>query len=418
VSGKSEVLAVDGGPPVSEKPVRFPWPILTSDLEERLVAQARKELSIYDRSGVVEDFEEAFSRYTGIRHCLATSSGTAALFSIYYGLGLGYDDEVVVCDYGFFATVTPLLLLGARPVFVDCAEDGNISAGRVAEAISRRTKAIVVTHMWGAPAALAELKSVAARHGLALVEDCSHAHGARFGSDPVGAFGRAAAWSLQAGKTLWAGEGGVLATPSSDVFERALLVGHFNARALQDIPPVSPNYPLAFTGTGLKFRAHPLGLALASAQLPGLDDLVHGRQAAADVLTSALDTAPGIRVLSRSGAGNLHSYYALVALVDPAVAGFDREGFVAALRAENILSASIPGQMGSISRHGVFSPENSRKPGRCERSEHIERTAVKFFVPHAPPGSDDYEKVDVVAAAIRKVAGGLRRSRQGGPDGR
>ena len=409
-------LALYGGRPVAAEPVHEVWPRLTPDLEACLVDQARGSLSIYDRSGVVREFEDAFAAYVGVPRALATSSGTAALHSLYYGARIGPGDEVICCDYGFFATVTPLLQLGARPVFVDCAPDGTISAAAAEAAITDRTKAIVVTHMWGQPAQMDALRALCDTRGLLLFEDCSHAHGARFAGQVVGSFGDGAAWSLQAQKTIWAGEGGVLATSLPDLYERALLLGHFNLRALQEIPQSSPNFAAAFTGTGLKYRAHPLGLALALPQIKAVDQLIEDRQKSAAALIGALRSVPGIEVVQNWQPGTVHGNYALVALIDPAACGFDRQAFSAAMHAENIRTVSIPRQMNSMSQYPVFTQASAaggaaRVAGKLEVSLRITATAVKFFVPATAADLTGNTSPAVVADAISKVGAGLSRHR-------
>ena len=399
-------LALDGGTPVAAEPLRPVWPRVTVDLEKRLIAQAHTALSIYDNSGVVADFEEAFRAYVGAARALATSSGTAALHSIYYAAGFGPGDEVICCDYGFFITAAPLVHLGARPVFVDCERDGTISVAEVEQAITPRTRAIVATHMWGQPARMRELRRVCDRSGILLLEDCSHAHGARIGGDVVGSHGDAAAWSLQARKTLWAGEGGILCTRHDDIYERALLLGHFNARALQDIAPSSPNHRYAFTGVGLKYRAHPLAMALALPQIGTLDQLIEGRQLAASAMIAAFHDVAGMEVLSQSSHDIIHGYYALVVLVDPAKCGFDREHFLRAMRAENIWYTEIPGQMGTMSDHALFADLDPGRDadGAFETSRRITATAVKFFVPAVGIDYPDADNVvKLITEAIHKV---------------
>jgi perosamine synthetase len=385
---------------------------MTDELIEVLTAQAKQDLSIYDRSGIVRDFEDSFAAYAGIPIALATSSGTAALHSLYYGADIGPGDEVICSDYGFFATVAPLVHLGARPVLVDCCSDGTISVESAGNAITSRTRAIMVTHMWGQPGRLDELRALCDKKGLLLFEDCSHAHGARFEGSVVGSFGDAAAWSLQGQKTIWAGEGGVLGTNNTALFERALLLGHFNLRALQQIPESSPNFELAFTGTGLKYRAHPLGLALALPQIGKLDQVIEGRQKSATILKEALSTIPGIQLLLREEQGIVHGYYALVALIDPATCGFDRDLFIRAMRAENIHVASAPRQMATMSHHRLFrKPPGKEEPGLSDipldNSLRITATAVNFFVPSAAADLTENTDVSVVAEAVYKVGKGL-----------
>jgi perosamine synthetase len=415
VSGKAVRLALHGGRPVAPSPVLPVWPHVTDAMHERLQTQAQLRLSIYDRSGVVQEFESAFAGYVGVPLSLATSSGTAALHSMYYGAGIGPGDEVICCDYGFFATVTPLVFQGARPVFVDCAMDGTISVAAAEAAITGRTRAIVVTHMWGQPGHLDELQGLCERNGLLLFEDSSHAHGARYRGSVVGSFGTASAWSLQANKTIWAGEGGVLVTKDRELYERALLLGHFNRRALQDIPESSPNYAFAFTGTGLKYRAHPLGLALALPQMERLDQVIEGRQKSAAMLIDALSSIPGVQILARQEPGTVHGYYALVALIDPAVCGFGRQAFIEAMQAENMHLVSTPRQMRSMAEYDVFAraiasdDADRRAEHTLVNSSHITATAVQFFVPSAAADLTDDTDVSMVAEAIYKVGSALSR---------
>ena len=405
-------LAIHGGRPIAPQPVCENWPRLTPDLEIRLVEQAREGLSIYDRSGIVQEFEDAFAGYVGVPRALTTSSGTAALHSLYYGARIGPGDEVICCDYGFFATVTPLLQLGATPVFVDCSPDGTISVAHAEAAVTGKTKAIMVTHMWGQPAQMDALRELCDRKRLLLFEDCSHAHGARFAGQVLGSLGDGAAWSLQSNKTIWAGEGGVLATSLPDLYERALLLGHFNRRALQEIPQSSPNFASAFTGTGLKYRAHPLGLALALPQIKTVDQLIEDRHKSAAILADALGSIPGVELVQRWQAGSMHGYYALVALIDPEACGFGREAFTRAIRAENIHTVSIPRQMNSMSQYPVFTQTEpagttARVAGDLEASRRITATAIKFFVPAAAADLTGNTSPTVVADAISKVGAGL-----------
>jgi perosamine synthetase len=414
MSGLGSDLAIYGGRPVAAEPVREVWPRMTPELHACLEAQAKEGLSIYDRSGIVAEFEDAFAGYVGVPRALATSSGTAALHSLYYGARIGPGDEVICCDYGFFATVTPLLQLGATPVFADCSADGTLSAASAEAAVTSKTKAIMVTHMWGQPARMDALRALCDKKGLLLFEDCSHAHGARFDGQVVGSLGDGAAWSLQAQKTIWAGEGGVLATGRQDLYERALLLGHFNLRALQEIPPSSPNFASAFTGTGLKYRAHPLGLALALPQIKSVDQLLQDRHLAAADLIDALTSIPGIELVRNAQSGIAHGYYALVALIDPDECGFDREAFTAAMHAENIRTVSIPRQMNSMSQYPVFTQPGptgvtARVAGELDVSRRITATAVKFFVPTSAADLSAEASPEVVAEAIRKVGAGLTR---------
>ena len=180
-------LALLGGQPVIPgRDRQFSWPPITADTASAVAAQLARSVSIYDRSGVVEDLEDSLCSYHGSAHSVLTSSGTAALHSMYAACDLGPGDEVIVPAYTFFATVTPLLHLGATPVLADCDETGSLDPMDASRRITSRTKAIVVTHMWGLPADMTRLADLADRHGLMLLEDASHAHGAAINGRKVG----------------------------------------------------------------------------------------------------------------------------------------------------------------------------------------------------------------------------------------
>jgi perosamine synthetase len=229
-----------------------------------------------------------------IAHALLTNSGTSAPHSMFVACGIRAGDEVIVPAYTFFATVTPLLHLGAVPVLADASADGNLDPEDVAARVTDRTVAVVVTHMWGTPAQAPRLREIANRHGLLLLEDASHAHGASIDDRKVGSFGHAAAFSLNGPKPLSAGEGGFLLTDDEQIYRRALIHGQYNKRCRDEIPNDDPLAAYAITGQGLKLRVHPLAAATTSEQLGHLDDYLDGRQACATYLSDLLSECPGI----------------------------------------------------------------------------------------------------------------------------
>jgi perosamine synthetase len=139
-------LALLGGEPtITHAGPHFSWPPLDNGTKEAVLEQLEEGISIYDRSGIVERLEDALRGYHNTTHSVLTSSGTAALHSMYAACGIGPDDEVIVPAYTFLATVTPLLHLGAVPVLADCDEHGNLDPMDVVLRMTARTKAIVVT---------------------------------------------------------------------------------------------------------------------------------------------------------------------------------------------------------------------------------------------------------------------------------
>lgn len=244
---------------------RFVWPKIGREEELAVLSQLRETVSIYGKGGIFEKFESAFSVYHSRKYSLLCNSGTTAIHSMFVAANLRSGDEVICPAYTFFATVTPLFFLGATPVLCDCDNNGNIDPEEVVKKITNKTKAIIVTHMWGIPAQMDKIKQICRRHKILLLEDCSHAHGAKFHGQVVGSFGDIAAWSLQGAKLITGGEGGILSMDKKIFYDKALLLGHYNKRCHQEISHRSPLKKYAHTGMGLKYRAHPLAIALAYA---------------------------------------------------------------------------------------------------------------------------------------------------------
>jgi perosamine synthetase len=166
------MLALNGGTPViSGSGLHFTWPPVTEATAKAVLSQLGTAVSIYDRSGVIAELEDALKKYFGARHAVLTSSGTAAVHSAYIAAYVKPGDEVIVPAYTFLATATPLLHLGAIPVLADSDETGNVSVAEVEARITDKTTAIMVTHLWGIPADVDALLSLANRCGLALLED-------------------------------------------------------------------------------------------------------------------------------------------------------------------------------------------------------------------------------------------------------
>lgn len=288
-------LAIEGGEPtLAPGEGIFEWPIIDTQAEESVIKQLRASVSIYDRSGVFERFERKFSIYHSRIHALLVNSGTSALFSSFEGIGLQSGDEIICPAYTFFATASPLVQFGVSIVFADIDASGNIAANAIENLITAKTKAIVVTHMWGIPCDMPEIMDIAQRRRLLVIEDCSHAHGALVAGQVVGSFGDVAAWSLQGQKIVTGGEGGILTTNNSEIFYRALSHGHYNKRCKAEIPKEHHLSAFATTGLGLKLRAHPLAIALAEDQLARLDEWLQIKRKFSKIISHELKNIPFI----------------------------------------------------------------------------------------------------------------------------
>ena len=409
-------LAPLGGTPAITAPApHFTWPPLTSATADAVLAQLQTGISVYDRSGVIAELEDALRHYHGVKHAVLTSSGTAALHSLYAACGIGPGDEVIVPAYTFFATATPLLHLGAVPVLADCDDAGNIDPADVKQRITPKTVAVMITHMWGVPADMNALAAITAGHDLLLLEDASHAAGASIAGRKAGAFGDAAAFSLNGPKPLSAGEGGFVLTDDDEIFYRVLLHGQYNKRCRGEIPPSHDLYRYAVTGMGLKFRIHPLAATIALSQLARLDTYLQGRQEIATRMRATLNGLPGITVPGISKGVN-PSWYGLIVRYQPdQLGGLPIQRFHDALRAEGCLEVDRPGSTCPLNLHPLFqTPARllahcadlpTYTPGQFLRAETLHSNILKLPVWHR---EQDIPLADAYVQAFSKVTSRYR----------
>jgi len=277
--------------------------------EARLVYEMTLRNELSGGTPVVREFESEWRRQTGLPYALTTVNGTAALFSAFFGLGVGPGDEVICPSYTWICTVSPVPFLGAKPVFCESEPGGFlVDPDDIERRITPRTKAIVAVHLWGWVCDIDRIMAIGAKHGIPVIEDCSHAHGARYKGKPVGSIGDAGCWSLQGSKAVSAGEGGVLATRHVDVFERACLAGQVNRIAGIDLD--TPHYQdFQPFGTGMKFRAHPLGIGIASIQLEKLPELNRRRRAYFEEVEAGLADIPGLHPIPVTPGSTRGGYY-------------------------------------------------------------------------------------------------------------
>ena len=243
------------------------YPFITEEDETAVLEVLRSgNLSFHPATRELEnDYRQRF----GVRHALAHCNGTAGLMAAFFALNLQPGDEVIEPTATFWASVTPMLWLGAIPVF---AESEQVRLGLdpidVESKITPRTRAIVVVHLFGMPSKMTELYDIAERHNLKIIEDASHAHGATWRGRQCGTLGDVSVFSLQSDKLAPAGEGGILLTDSDEIFERAVCLG--DMMRMMELP-TDTRY-LAATTFGMKTRMASLSAAVGRVQLKNLDE--------------------------------------------------------------------------------------------------------------------------------------------------
>jgi dTDP-4-amino-4,6-dideoxygalactose transaminase len=192
----------------------------------------------------VAALEEAFARMTGVRHAIATSSGTTGLHLALLAHGIGPGDEVITSPFTFIASVNAILFTGAKPVFADIDEASfNIDPERLEAAITPRTKAVMPVHLYGQPCDMEEICAIAERHGVVLLEDAAQAVGAKYRGRRVGTFGTAV-FSLYATKNVMSGEGGMITTDADAVADKARLLRNHGMRNRYEYEMLGYNFRL------------------------------------------------------------------------------------------------------------------------------------------------------------------------------
>ncbi len=259
---------------IISKEEQFKRPKITDKVRDAVLEQLDKDISIYDGWWIIKEFESKFWEYHEKKYALTFNSGTSALLAMYEWLDLEKWDEIICPTYTFFATVSPLSYMWIKPVFCDCLDDGNIDPSKIENKITNKTKAIVVTHMRWMPCNMDEIKKISQKYWLYLLEDCSHSHWSSYKGIKTGAFWDVAAWSLQGQKIITWWEWGILLTDNKKIYERALLLWHYNKRCKKEIDQDGILGWYATTWFGLKLRAHPLAIAIANEQFSHIDERI------------------------------------------------------------------------------------------------------------------------------------------------
>jgi dTDP-4-amino-4,6-dideoxygalactose transaminase len=272
----------------------------------------------------VAEFEEAFAGYCEVGHCIGVANGTAAIELVLRAAGIGKGDEVITTPFTFMASVEPILLGGARPVFVDVdPESALLDAGEVEAAVSPRTAAIMPVHLYGQTVDLDAFRALADRHKLFLIEDAAQAHGARWQKRRAGSVGDAATFSFFPGKNLGAlGDAGAVTTNDGELAAKI--------RKLRDHGRVD-KYRHDELGTNA--RLDTLQAALLAVKLPHLDGWNAARRRHAVAYDAAFKSIDGVEAIRVHEAAKAvyHQYVIRVAERDQARAALIEQGIGAAV---------------------------------------------------------------------------------------
>jgi len=321
----------------------------------------------------VKRLEEEFAAYMGVASAYACSHGTAALHTALAAIDPEPGDEVITTAITDMGALTPILYQSAIPVFADVDPlTYNLTAETIEKAISPETKAIMVTHLFGNPARMGEIMELARSRNIPVIEDCAQAFGAELDGVKVGAWGDIGCFSLQQGKHITTGEGGIVTSNDPDLARRMYLFIN-KAWGYGDAKP--DHYFLA-----LNYRMNELTGAVAVAQMQKLGDFVERRTRMAGMLTAGLSDLPGISTPAVD-ANSKHTYwkYCLRIDGDKFVGGID--GLAKGLRERDILCAPRYIQKPAFECQVIRDQRtfgNSRFPFTLARPEAVDYSRDKF----------------------------------------
>ncbi len=269
---------------------------------------------------MVERFEALCTAMTGTAHAVAVSNGTVALDAALQVLDIGPGQEVITSSFTFAATINAILRSGASVRFADIGEDFTIDAASVAALVGPTTTAVMPVHLFGLPADMRALTSLAASHGLAIIEDAAQAHGADVGGRRAGSFG-VGCFSFYATKNVTSGEGGCVTTDDAMLAERLRVIRNQGMRGRYDYAIIGQNW-----------RMTDVAAAIAIPQMEHLDEINAARRANAATLTALLAGNAWIAT-PVVPAGRGHVWHQYTVLLD---VGIDRDRVVAVMAASGV----------------------------------------------------------------------------------
>jgi len=350
--------------------------------EEKYVLDAVRSGWISSLGRYVNRFEEDFARFCGVRNAVSVSNGTVALHLALHALGIAPGDEVIVPSLTFVATANSVHYTGATPIFADVdAETWCIDPADVARRITPRTRAIMPVHLYGHPAPMDELRTLAEEHDLWIVEDAAEGHGAQIGERMAGSLGDIAAFSFYANKIVTTGEGGMLTTDDDALAARC--------RMLRD-HAMPPQRRYWHDEVGFNYRMTNLQAAVGVAQMERIAGLIARKRAIAARYIEHLSGLPGL-TLPAERPGCTSVYWMVSPLVE-APFPLARDALILALRRQGIDSRPFFYPLDTLPPY--FSP--------TPRPVSLQLSRTGLNLPSSPALTD--AQVDYICATIRALA--------------
>lgn len=406
-------LAINGGektrtnefpkhPVITEKDKKAVLDVLNSGNISTFIASSGKN---FLGGKKINELEEAFCDYFNVKYAVAMNSATSCLHAAIIACGIKAGDEVIVPPYTFTSTATCALMHNAIPVFVDVDPDTFcIDPVEVEKAITPKTKAIIPVHLFGYPAEMEQIKEIAKKHNLKVIEDCAQAPGGKYNDKLLGTMGDVGVFSLTESKTITSGEGGVAITNDEEIAKILQMVRNHGEMI---IASEKRTYKSNFVG--FCYRMTEMAAALGKSQFSRLDQLNQTRIELANYLYEQLKDIPGF-VKPKILPQHKHVYYLMAFKYDEEKSGIPRKLFVEALNAEGIPTGAgyvAPLYLTPIYHenkpftYNYFGEDIRYDKGICPITERLhEKELITFQFVRTPAAKEDM--ADVVKA-IKKI---------------
>jgi len=323
-------------------PGRFTrWPIYDGTEEQALIDVVNSSKWGRLDGNVTAKFEEEYAKYLGIKHCLATSGGTTALYSMLGALGIGPGDEVIMPAYTFVATYNVVVLNYALPVLIDTdIESFQIDTRKIEKAITKETKVLMPVHMGGVPADIDKIMAIAQKSKLPVIEDCCQAPGSEWRGKKVGSYGIGGAYSFQSSKNLNCAEGGAVSTNDTEFYKACSAFHH------QGQYENTAGFGTGEGTRGTNARMTEWQSRMLLAQMTRFEVQTKTRSENAAYLSKLFNEIPGIYPAKLYPGVTGVSYHLYMFRYDQSkFAGMNRQRFMEALRAEGISTSTGYGHL-------------------------------------------------------------------------
>lgn len=357
-------LAISGGKAIRAKHEGWAtWPISTEADAKRLAEVTRTNRWSYDGPNEWR-FAEAFTKYQGAKFGMCCANGTVSLQMAMEALGIGAYDEVLVPGMTWQATAAACVDVNAVPRLVDVEPDTwNLDLAKLEAAITPKTRAVIVVHLYGAVTDITKLVALCKKHKLALIEDCAHQHGTFWKGQGVGSFGDIGSFSMQESKVLSSGEGGFLTCKTKELFYKLYSLRNCG-RPYEASPPVFGLKKAVPMDTALQsgnYRITEWQAAILLGGLDRLDSQVKLRDANAIYLNQQLAELPGILPMRRRKEVTQQSYFNFSFRLDADELGVTNQQFCAALNAELSTGDAFEPPYEPLNHCGLYKPQTKAR---------------------------------------------------------